>query len=65
MPKLSIHAAYRSGIDVGHLDKVYRIPEPSTSAMVRAALMGMIRDAARQGQGVSLTNRMPAQLAPV
>jgi len=38
---LRIRAEYRSGADVGHLDNVTLIPEPSTWAMVLVGLMGV------------------------
>jgi hypothetical protein len=38
---LRIRAEYRSGADIGHLDNVTLIPEPSTWAMVLIGLMGV------------------------
>jgi hypothetical protein len=38
---LKIRAEYRSGADVGHLDNVTLIPEPSSWAMVLAGLIGV------------------------
>jgi hypothetical protein len=41
LTSLSIRAEYRSGADVGHLDNVTLVPEPTTGAMVLVGLLAV------------------------
>lgn len=41
LTSLSIRAEYRSGADIGHLDNVTLVPEPTTWAMVLVGLLGV------------------------